>query len=569
MKKLIPIFVILSMLLFQLIFQLILARSDSQTTDEAVHLSSGYTYLIKHDFRFNPEHPPIIKALAALPLLIIKPSIPLDNEYWQKADKFFEDHWFLTLQFSQKMFYQSGNNPDQLLFWGRLWPILMLMGLGMAIFMISKAIWGWPGSLVSFGLFIFDANFIGHGHLITTDVGAALGYLLSIYVFWRFLHQPNYKWVLLTGLMIGISLLIKFTLLILWPAMIILFIYFAWTQKISKSKISSILWKFLIILGLSWLIVWGAYGFNYQLPPASGHVYQDIRLVNQARIDWQNDGNMINLELNRNPKLENIINHIYPYLRYLLVPRDFWKGLIMTFSHAAGGHRVFLLGKLADKGFWYYFPIIFLVKTSLASLLLIFLAIKKQWRHQENSHQVNFFLIAAGIYFIIAMLSKANLGIRHIFPIFPLLYIIAGGIWPLTKKWQKIAVVVAFGWLFIEVIITYPSYIGYFNQLAGGSSYGYKIARDSNLNWGEDIKRIKNYIAKSIPEEPYVIYGWNGETALDYYGIDRQPSEALNPASKGYIIIDASALVNRDYQWLQHYRPIDQITPGIFVYRLD
>src|SRR3990167_1077092 len=116
----------LLLLAIQTIIQVRLANTDSQTTDEAVHLSAGYTYLTRGDWRFNPEHPPLVKILAALPLLVIKPHVTPEMEAnWVKAEPLFYDSWRENRSFGIELLYKSGNNPDQLLFWTRL-PMVAL-----------------------------------------------------------------------------------------------------------------------------------------------------------------------------------------------------------------------------------------------------------------------------------------------------------------------------------------------------------------------------------------------------------------------------------------------------------
>ena len=41
---------------------------DSATFDETAHLGAGVSYLETGDFRLNPEHPPLVKLIAAAPL---------------------------------------------------------------------------------------------------------------------------------------------------------------------------------------------------------------------------------------------------------------------------------------------------------------------------------------------------------------------------------------------------------------------------------------------------------------------------------------------------------------------
>lgn len=110
----------------QFVLQIFLANRDAQTTDESVHLLAGYTYLTKHDFRFNPEHPILVKLLAGAPLLLLRPNLPADfDQLWEKSSDFYYDNWAGNRRLGEEFLYQSGNNAEQLLFWGRV-PIVIL-----------------------------------------------------------------------------------------------------------------------------------------------------------------------------------------------------------------------------------------------------------------------------------------------------------------------------------------------------------------------------------------------------------------------------------------------------------
>jgi len=51
-------------------------RRTSQTWDEGDHIFAGYMSWKTGDFGLNPEHPPMVKLVAALPLLPLKLAVP-------------------------------------------------------------------------------------------------------------------------------------------------------------------------------------------------------------------------------------------------------------------------------------------------------------------------------------------------------------------------------------------------------------------------------------------------------------------------------------------------------------
>ena len=103
-------------------------RNDSLTMDELAHLPAGYSYLTQKDMRLNPEHPPLIKDLAAVPLLFIKGiNFPSDVSFW-KDDV--NGQW----GFGWYFLFQSQNPADQMIFWGRIPMILIMIVLGFYLF---------------------------------------------------------------------------------------------------------------------------------------------------------------------------------------------------------------------------------------------------------------------------------------------------------------------------------------------------------------------------------------------------------------------------------------------------
>ncbi|MEX2361657.1 MAG: glycosyltransferase family 39 protein, partial [Patescibacteria group bacterium] len=222
----------LVILLAQATFQVVMAQTDSQTTDEAVHVLAGYTYLTKRDYRLNPEHPPLVKTLAALPLLAIKPNLPADFEQkWQDSENFFYDSWRENRYLGEKFFYASGNDADLMILLSRLPMILLTLLLGLAIFLIVWRHFGAIAALAATGFYVLDPLVAGHGHLVTTDIAFGLGTLLTTYAGWRFFGSPNWKNALWLGLALGLALLTKHTAVILGMMLLITAVWIVATNK--------------------------------------------------------------------------------------------------------------------------------------------------------------------------------------------------------------------------------------------------------------------------------------------------------------------------------------------------
>lgn len=534
----------------QFAYQIFLAKADSQTTDEAVHLAAGYTYLTKEDYRFNSEHPPLIKILAAIPLLIIKPNMPIDQTTYNNSGNFFYDSWVENRQFGEDWFYRSDNNPDQLLFWGRLPTIILAFFLGLSIFFLARRLWGEIAGLIAVGFYALDPNINAQAHLITTDIGASLGILLSVISYWAFLNSPNLKKALTWGLIFGLTLVTKFTTILLIPIFLALTIYFL--LKKGKLVAKRFLGGLLIALMTAYLVVVAVYGFDFNMAPPTNHVVELTTIVNHG---YQTTGG-------------ELIDKVYPIIRHLLIPKYYFKGLVMILLHVGNGHDSFLLGQHSNSGWWYYFPVIFLAKTPLPTLIFLSLGLYLAFKEKSARSKAWYLVIAAVIYLLLAMLSKANLGVRHILPLYPFLLITASCLIISNLRYRAYVASGLMLLLLIKFVAEFNHPISSYNYLWGGVSNGYNIATDSNYDWGQDVKRIKNYLEHSSIKMPYVEYGWNSEYSLDYYQIQRRPLNQLAIDKSGYLIIGASAVQSKDYQWLKSQELVDRISPSVFVYQL-
>ena len=208
-------------------------KDDALTFDEKAHLPAGYSYLVKQDYRLNPEHPPLAKDLSAIPLLFQDINFPEENSSWKEGSR---GIWWVQFNFGDELLYQSGNDADQMIFWGKIPMILLLITLGLFLFKWTRELRGNKTALLVLALFSFSPTFIAHGRLVTTDVAAALGIVISTYYYLKFLKDSSKKNILLAGIAIGISMLFKFSLILLLPFLAIITLIFAWIKARRKQR---------------------------------------------------------------------------------------------------------------------------------------------------------------------------------------------------------------------------------------------------------------------------------------------------------------------------------------------
>ncbi len=560
-------------------------KNDSATMDEMSHIPAGYSYLTQKDFRINPEHPPLVKDLAAVPLLFLDLNFPEDHTSWTQGTN---EQW----NFGSQFLYYSGNNPDQILFWARIPMILLLIFLGWFIFRWAKELGGNKVALLVLTLFSFSPTFLAHGRLVTTDVAATLGVVMASYFWIKFLKSPTKKNIILAGLIFGVSMLLKFSLVLVVPLFAVITIVYTLLRK--KPLLKYIGLAFLAgIIGM--VLIWPVYQFHLLNYPAERQLQDSKIILSSGGI---NTIESICVWMADKPGLR-------PYAHYFL-------GLLMASQRVSGGNTVYFFNEISNRGWWYYFPVVYLLKIPLAfhiltliALLYVFwLIIIKRPFWQNVFHRIkewikNHFpefsmLVFLAIYWFTSITGALNIGIRHILPVFPFTYILVGlGISKWIKRissasWKKMGISLVsalLGFYIISSLLIWPHYLTYFNEIAKGSKNGYKYAVDSNYDWGQDLKRLKKWVDENEIEKIYLSYfgGGNPEYYLKekyapWWG-DRNKKELPQGS---YLAVSLTLLQGGKgnpapgfdqptgyYRWLDDYEPITRIGNSIFIYYIN
>lgn len=571
------------LLTFVFLVSLFSMKDDSLTMDELAHLPAGYSYLTQKDMRLNPEHPPLIKDLAAIPLLFIKNiKFPSEIDAWQKD---INGQW----TFGYNFLYHSGNPVDKMIFWGRIPMILILILLGFYIFKWTRELLGNKVALLSLFLFSFSPTFLAHGRLVTTDVGAATGVFIATYYFLRALKNPDKKNIILAGISFGLAELCKFSVILLIPLFVFLALVW-WLIKLGNLKQA---FKILIsVFVIGYLLI--------------GLVYQ-YHVLNYPPERQARDTEFL-LASTPFPFLGKIL--VWASTKPVLRPlAEYFLGLALVFQRAAGGNTTYFLGEVSAAGWKNYFPVVYSIKEPLTfhiftiiALLYIAWQIKKPFwtnplqraKDWIKNHFPEFAMLTfIGIYWATSLNSNLNIGIRHLLPVFPLTFVLVSiAITHLLKSLKpgvKPYIYIVFGililWQAISVLSIYPHFLAYANEIVGGPDNLYIYTVDSNLDWGQDLKRLKKFVEENNIEKIYVDYFGGGDTKYylgekfeSWHGT-RGPKEF----PKGnYLAVSATFLqggrgkpvpgFNQPYgyyNWLNRYTPIAKIGYSIFIYYID
>jgi len=526
-------------------------RRESQTWDEANHIFAGYRTWTHGDFGLNPEHPPLVKLLATAPLLPSQPKSP------ELEGRFFKEDAFLG---GKDFLYH--NDPDKILARTRTTAAILTLLTALVVFFGTREMFGTGAAFIALTLLTFDPNLLAHGALITTDVGLACFMFLSVYLFYRFLKSPSALRLIAAGITVGLVLAVKHTGLLVLPILFLL----------SFSQIGRALKTFgslalITIIGL--VVLWSFYGFRYAARPAG-------------------------LELN--PPLVEYVKGLEPYeawpvstaARLHVLPESYLYGLVDV-KLTANYYTSYVLGKVYAHGVWFYFPVAFLIKSTVGVLALFLLSVGVvATRRLNHWREVMFLVVPVVFYLIVAMTVGMNIGVRHILVVYVFLYVLIGGaMWALIQKNRKWTY--AIGVLLLvhaaSSVLAFPNYIAYGNELWGGSSQTHKYLTDSNADWGQQLKSVKQYLDARGVKECWFVYFAAGVAEPSYYGIPCKPLPTINtlwlnwpidvPTSiNGPVLISASNLSGLEfgpgpldpYGQFKLLRPTAVIDRGVFVF---
>jgi hypothetical protein len=543
----------------------------SATVDEPQHLTAGYTALRLHDYRIDPEHPPFLRMWAALPLLAM-PEVRIDTNIpsWTMANG-----W----EFSHRFLYEL-NDADRLLYRARFMTVLLGILLGVLVFSWSRELFGFWTAATILALYCVEPNVLAHSSLVTTDLGMACFSFGAVYFLWRTTRRLTCGNVAGAVVFFALAQVSKFSALLLGPIVLVLLVVHAlrvnpWPCRLGernelrplRAKLFASFALTAILTFTSYAAVWAAYGFQYGPTTPS----PDLLLVRE------------------NPQFlqsARMVTCIADWLdRHRLVPDAYAQSFIL--SQVKAQHRTgYLAGRFSRTGWWYYFPAAFLVKTPLTILLLLFCGLALLIQTPAPWKADVMFLVFPPVFWLgAAMMAHLNIGLRHILPIYPFVLLIAGvTLYEMRAKWHASLLLVPVVLASVELATVYPHCLAFFNQIIGGPRNGDLVLLDSNIDWGQDLKPLKQWMDAHHVDHINLSYFGNADPA--YYGIHctylpGSPSFAASriadPQLPGYVAVSVQNLhgVLNDTPVPDFYIPLLEREPSavigysIHVYRVE
>ncbi len=565
---------------------LVSVRQQSQTFDESAHIYSGYVYWKLGDFGVNPEHPPLVKLEAALPLLPLGlPANPPPNIFFRAASA------MGGLQFLYS------HNADTLLSRARMATCLFTLLLAVLVFLATDEMFTRGAALIALTLLVLEPVLLANGALVTTDVAVSALLFGAIYLFYRYVKRPTVWRLIACGIVTGLALAAKHSALIIFPLLVILAavdLALRWTDKRDtaipsagrRRPVKAVALRIGVlasIAAISIAVLWSSYGFRYAARPGNQQIVPTTEAYLQ--ILKSNTGDRLGNGAKRSVEAD-VIGF---FERHHLLPEAYLYGLTDILIQTQVGRPAFVFRKLYPNGRWFYFPAAFVIKTSIALMLLVALLVfAKRLRAPEFRREVLFMGIPPVVYFAVAMGSKMDIGIRHILPIYPFLIVLAGACaWSLMRQSRRWVYVVAVLLVFdaVSSLRSFPNYLPYSNEIWGGASNTHNLLSDSNVGWASGLKAAKQYLDNRHITQCWFAY--DGPPNPTYFGIPCKPlptffSSLIRPnlqgplpkVIQGPVLISSQGLVGFDfgpgemnpYQQFNSLRPSAIIQGEILVY---
>jgi 4-amino-4-deoxy-L-arabinose transferase-like glycosyltransferase len=532
-------------------------RGDSATFDEPAHLSAAWSHLALGDYRMSPDHPPLVKYVAALPLLFMDVKMPPQDPAWELRR---------THEFGRRLLFRW-NDGQRLLVASRTAMVALGALLVVAVYFSARR-WGAAAALLAALLCAFSPDVLAHTRLVTTDLGAALSIFAAVLACERLAERPSRGRLALAGLAVGVAFAAKLSALVLVPVLLLLG---AWVVARRGVPVARVALALAALAVATVAVIWTAYGFRARISPDPA--------VN-ASFDWKR----------MEPPQAVVRVSVHAARAASLLPEPYLYGFLRFWRHSEA-RAAFLMGRRSDHGFRWFFPASFALKTPLPliALLLIGLLVGAG---RDVPRAGPFVWVPVAVYALLTLTRGINIGHRHLLPLYPFLFVLAARAaawaarrWREGARWPGAAVALLAAWYVAGTLRVHPHYLAYFNEAAGGPRNGYRLLVDASLDWGQDLIHLREWAERH--GTPALKLSYFGTALPEYYRVPAQtlpgymppvprktvreirPGDVLAVSATNlqgvYIEKEALPLMER----LRALQPIDSVGWSILIYRAD
>jgi hypothetical protein len=547
---------------------------NSPVKDEVGHLPAGIYLWQTGRFDLYPVNPPLVRAIAALPVLLFNPKT--DWHYCtEKCDP--RPEWVTGEAFIQ----DNGGEQSCWLFSLARWACIPFSILGGCIcYCWARELYGGWSGVVAIILWCFCPNVLAWGATICPDVAAAALGITAHYAFWRWLKSPDWTKAVIAGILLGIAQLTKLTWIILfavWPA-----IWMLWNWSLgARCKLRQT--RQLVVIGIMAINVLNlGYLFDGTFKMLGDYRFTSRMLAGaDSVIDGQLGGNRF--------------SRTWMGLIPVPFPEAYVTGIDLQKIDFEAGKPSYLFGEWRNRGWWHYYLVCIAFKVPLGSLLLGLLAIVSSWTNRDVAggerlqssatwrDETFLLLLPASVVFILVS-SETGFSryFRYVLPCFPFIYIwISRAARPGCRKLQWLATG-ALAWSVTSSILVCPHNISYFNELAGGPIGGHRYLLDANIDWGQDLLYLKRWVnehpeAKPLhmaheyfatPEMFGITTCWSPSGPVSNPSPGVRPPENIGP-KPGWYAMSVDRIHTPEYEYFLRFKPMAMAGYSIYIYHIS
>ena len=500
----------------------------SVTVDEFAHLPAGLSYLKLGSFEIYHHNPPLVKALAAVPVWLAGATLDT-NELTVRPER--PSQW----QFANDFMFVNRARYHLLFCVGRFIIVGLSVLTGIVVFRWARELYGpWAGCTAA-ALWAFSPTVLAHARLVTTDLGATSAGFIATYLFWTWLRRPTWRRTLGVGVVLGLAQLCKFSMLVLYPLTLLVWIVYRLAAAPARDDDGAAPPRPTLVGQLARLAVM----YVLTLPIINLGYLCSGTFTPLGRFDFLSDELTVDagatpaeLASTRDPYVGRLIQRRSRFRNTWLaglpvpLPYDYVAGYDEQRWETLAGYPVYLNGVFRRRGWWYYYLYAMALKVPLSTLALLVLAGVSAWRFRSPQarwvDEAVVLLPVLVVFAVMSFLTDINLGIRYVLPAFPLLFVLAGRLATPAVLRDRILRVAAGACLAYTIVCCariHPHYLSYFNELGGGPEHGRFHLVDSNIDWGQDLVLLRKYMNDHGVDKINLAYFgnmWPGVLGINY-----------------------------------------------------
>jgi hypothetical protein len=514
-------------------------RNKCATFDEPYDLVAAWLQTYQGDFRCDPEDPPLWKYFALIGSHADDLKLDRQSSWWPQMLRQHAAAWYYCIDM---LYHTPGNDADALIGRARDRMIVLGMCLGALIGWWAWCLAGPVAGVVALGAFCLDPNFLAHAPLIKNDVPVALALAALMAAVWLLGERATLPRCAATVVLAALVVASKFSGLLALPILAAALLcralsghewrIAAWTARTRRQRVAGAAAILAVTIPVTYALIWACYRFTFSPTGQTSQLLdpRDYELLCAQGESIRAHGNPVDVSI---ATLQQWVDQWHPSRivratlwanKHRLLPQSWIMGFLYTYGTSIS-RRTFLCGQFSREGWWYYFPLTMLFKTPLATLIALSPALALCLRWRPILSRAGWPLCAAGvapvIYLAAAMRTPLNLGLRHILPVYPYLFILLGVMaamgWRRHRKITASVVCILGLGLGAETYCAFPDFIPFFNVAAGGSRGGLELLSDSNLDWGQDLPALAAWQQQHRDRQLYLSYF--GSADPRYYGI--------------------------------------------------